>query len=101
MITVANKDTFQKEVLEADEPVLVDFFATWCGPCQMLAPIMEELAADYRICKVDVDVEQDLARQYQVSAIPTIMVFNKGMCIDQAVGLQSKSDLVAMLKKAE
>ena len=75
------KETFNEEVLQAKEPVLVDFWATWCGPCQMVLPIIEELAGevkDAKICKVNVDEQPELAKEYRVMSIPTLMVFKAG-----------------------
>lgn len=94
------KDNFEKEVLQASEPVLVDFWATWCGPCQMVGPIIEEVASEVtnaKICKVDVDEQPELARQYRVMSIPTLMVFKGGQAIKREVGAKSKSEILDML----
>ncbi len=94
------KDNFEKEVLQAAEPVLVDFWATWCGPCQMVGPIIEEIAsetANAKICKVDVDEQPELARQYRVMSIPTLMVFKDGQAVKREVGAKSKSEILDML----
>ncbi len=96
--TTAN---FESEVLQSDVPVMVDFWATWCMPCRMLAPVIEELAeaADgYKVGKVDVDQEPELARKYRVMSIPAILVFKNGEVAAQTVGFQSKEDLEALLK---
>lgn len=97
-ITKAN---FEAEVLQSDQPVLIDFWATWCGPCQMQAPVIEELAeelTDVKIAKVDIDQEADLAMKYGVMSIPTLMVFKDGEPAATAVGLQSKEALQSMLQ---
>jgi thioredoxin 1 len=92
---------FQQVVLDADRPVLVDFYADWCGPCQELAPVIDELARETpgaRIVKVDVDENSALASRYQVSAIPTLLVFRNGEVAKRQVGGASKSELRAMLQ---
>lgn len=94
-------DNFNTEVLESDKPVLVDFWATWCGPCQMVGPIVEEIGqeiTDAKICKVDVDDQPELARQYRVMSIPTLMVFKDGQAVKREVGARSKGEILEMLK---
>lgn len=87
-------DNFQSEVLEATVPVMVDFSATWCGPCQQLAPAIEELASEYqgkvKIGKVDVDQNQDLASAYDVLSVPTVLFFKNGELVDSLVGLHPR-----------
>ncbi|HSU52503.1 MAG TPA: thioredoxin TrxA [Candidatus Dormibacteraeota bacterium] len=91
------QDNFATEVLQASTPVLVDFWAEWCGPCKMISPILDELAGEYdgkvRIGKVNIDQEQGLAAQYGIRAIPTLLLFQKGEVAEQIVGLKSKRDL--------
>ena len=92
---------FEQEVLRSDVPVLVDFWATWCGPCKMLSPIISEIAAeakDYKVVSVDVDEEQDLAMRYKVSAIPTLLVFKNGEEVRRSVGFAQKNQILAMLQ---
>ena len=91
------QDNFSKEVLESSTPILVDFWAEWCGPCKMIAPVLDELADEYdgrvRIGKVNIDNEQGLAQEYGVRAIPTLLLFQNGQVAEQIVGLKSKRDL--------
>lgn len=96
------KENFQQEVLEAQETVLVDFWATWCGPCKMMAPVVEELSEErsgVKVCKVNVDEQMDLARQYRVLSIPTFLVFKNGEMTGNTLGVQPKEKLIELLEK--
>ncbi len=95
------KDNFETEVLKSDKPVLIDFWAEWCGPCRMQLPIVHELAeelTDAKVGKVNVDEQPELARRYMVMSIPTLIVFKDGEVYKKAVGVQQKEQLREMLK---
>lgn len=100
---VLTDDTFQEEVLDSKGVVLVDFWAEWCMPCQMLGPIIEEIANEtegkYKICKLDVDANQQTAMKYQVMSIPTVMIFKDGEPVDTLIGVRPKEFYMEALEK--
>ncbi len=95
-----HKGNFQEEVIHSDKPVLLDFWAPWCGPCRMVAPVMEEIAEerpDIKVGKINVDEQPELAGQFGIMSIPTLVVIKEGKIAHQAVGARSKSQILAML----
>lgn len=95
-----NQESFEKIIHDSSNPVLVDFWATWCGPCRMLAPVLEEVAGerqDITVCKVDVDEERELALEYGISSIPTLLVFKDGKVVKKSIGVISKEEMLALL----
>lgn len=90
---------WKKEVLESSEPVLVDFWATWCGPCRMLTPTIEALARDFKVCKVNVDKNQQLAAHYNISSIPVLLIFKDGKIVARHVGVMPEATLRAEMEQ--
>ena len=100
MITNITKENFDKEVMQAEGTVLIDFWAAWCGPCRMIAPAVEKIAEerpDVKVCKVNIDDEQELAIKYGVMSIPTLMLVKNGEIVNTAVGLRPKEEIEALL----
>lgn len=97
------KDNFEEEVIKSELPVVVDFWADWCGPCKMMSPVVDAVAQempDIKVCKVNVDEEPDLARRFNIMSIPTLVVIKDGKIADMSVGLTDKSALMQMIKNA-
>ena len=95
-----NKDNFHKEVLNSDKPVLLDFFASWCGPCRMVGPILDEIAEereDIKVCKVNIDEQPELASRFRIMSVPTLMVLKGGQIMEQSVGARPKHQILAMV----
>lgn len=100
-ILKVTSENFEKEVLQSDKPVLIDFYADWCGPCKMLSPIVDEVAeenTDIKVVKINVDNAQDLAMKYQVMSIPTLVVIREGREVNRSVGLIDKSEVISLIK---
>ena len=96
------QENYQKEVIESDKPVLIDFFATWCGPCKMVSPVVDQIAnerPDIKVCKLDVDKNLDLARTFQVMSVPTLIYFKRGEVLSKSIGLVSPSDIDKEISK--
>lgn len=103
-VNVFNDNNFEEEVLKKEGKVLVDFYADWCGPCKMMAPIIDTIAEEIedkaKICKLNVDEAQDIAIEYNVMSIPTLIIFKNGEVFEKLVGLQDKTELMDNIKRA-
>ena len=98
-VVTITKENFQKEVVESEKRVLLDFWASWCGPCRMLSPIVDEIAeerTDIKVGKVNVDEQQELAATFNVMSIPTLIVLDKGQVVNQSVGVRPKKQILTM-----
>ena len=95
-----NKSNFEQEVLKSEKKILLDFYAEWCNPCRMLAPILDELAAEhpeYKVCKINIDEEKELASEFEVMSIPSLFVMENGKIVNQSLGAKPKAQLLKML----
>lgn len=100
MVNVITKENFTAEVMESDKPVLIDFWASWCGPCRMLSPVIDKIAeerTDIKVCKVNVDEQGELAQRFGVMSIPTVVAMKDGKMVNQSVGVRPKEAILAML----
>lgn len=103
MAMTITAENFEEEVLNSQVPVLIDFWASWCNPCRMLSPVVDEISNEsdgsYKVGKINVDEQSQLAAKFRVMSIPTLLVFDKGEVVEKSVGVQSKSKIMAMLGK--
>ena len=99
-VTTLTKENFEAEALKAEKPVLIDFWASWCGPCRMLSPVVDEVAeerSDVKVCKINVDEQPELANNYGVMSIPTLILMKNGKIVSQAVGARPKESVLSMI----
>lgn len=102
MLKKVSKENFESEVLKLDKVILVDFYATWCGPCQMLGPILEEIAGekqDFDIAKINIDENQELAIENEIEVVPTMLIYKNGQVVERVEGLLSKSQILNKMEK--
>ncbi len=100
-VVLVNKENFESEVIKSDRTVLLDFYADWCGPCRMVSPIVEEIAneyPEYKVCKINVDEQPELASKFEVMSIPSLFVLRDGKVINQSLGAKPKAQILDMLK---
>lgn len=101
MALVVTNENFEAEVINSTQPVLVDFWATWCGPCKMLAPTIDEISkenTDFKVCKVDIDQNPELAQRFGIMSIPTLVVLKNGVEVTRSVGVKQKEEIIKMVK---
>lgn len=100
MVTHVNNENFEQEVIQSDKPVLVDFFAQWCGPCKMMAPLVDKLSEQIspqgKVCKLDIDDSIELAQKYRVASVPTFILFHNGQAVETRIGTASIDELMQM-----
>lgn len=102
MIKHINKENFENEIIDSGKTVLVDFFATWCGPCQMLAPVLEKVSesrAEFDIAKIDIDQNQELASKYEIDVVPTMVIFKNGIIVEKLVGYKNENEIISEISK--